>query len=366
MKSIKPVKFPEDNGPHDFVVEWWYFNGHLKDKKGKEYSFMDCFFKVDITKVNLIHLVPHLIEDIFKRGEYVHFAHSVVTDISKNKIYKEIQNISLLSNDSFKKDLLYINYKNAHLIGESLNGTISEIAPNDFHLKNKNIDLILNSNKKPLLEGGHGYVGTPTNGSYYYSFTDLSVLGSININGVDIEVSGKAWMDHQWANTTYKGKSDKWTWFSFQLENGMEIMCVEYDSEAIGTDILIDTIDKDGNQKQYKKAILKPSNIFYKSKSTKCKYPLSWKIEIEEAGIVIETRALVKNQEMIFGQINYWEGPMNVVVKMNGKKVKGKGYMELVGYPSDYNYLVMEGEELEKSIFKKIKKFLKNNLSINI
>ncbi|OGJ11893.1 hypothetical protein A2467_02620 [Candidatus Nomurabacteria bacterium RIFOXYC2_FULL_36_8] len=359
MNTIKHIKLPKDNGPHDFVVEWWYFNGHLKDKLGKEYSFMNCFFKVDITKVNLVHLAPHLIEDIFKKGVYVHFAHSVVTDISNNKTYKEIQNLSLITEDSFKKDLLYINYKNAHILGEELNGTIVEIAPNDFHIKNKNIDLILCSNKKPLLEGGHGYVGTPENGSYYYSFTDLSVTGSININGADVEVEGKAWMDHQWANTTYKGKSDRWTWFSFQLENGTEIMCVEYDSPTIGTDILIDIIDKDGNQKQYNKAKIKSTGQYWRSKRTKTKYPLSWQIEIKEADMIIKTKALAKEQEMIFGQINYWEGPMDVIVEIKGKKVKGKSYMELVGYPSDYNYLLLEGEEIEKGILKRVKKIFK-------
>jgi len=359
MKGINPVVLPKDNGPHDFVVEWWYFNGHLYDKKGNEYSFMDCFFKVNWAKVNMSHLVPHLIEDIFKKGEYIHFAHSVISDLKNNKNYKEIQNISLLSPDSFKKDLLYINYKNVHIAGESFHGEIIEIAPNDFHIKNKNLDLILESQKKPLLEGGHGYVGTPEAGSYYYSFTDLSVVGSINIKGVDIEVKGKAWMDHQWANAAYKGKKDKWTWFSFNLENGSEVMCVEYDNEKLGTDILVDIIDKDGKQTQYKKAKIIETGKYWKSGKTKSKYPLSWKIEIGDGDIVIETESLMKDQEMIFGQINYWEGPMKVKASMNGENLIGRGFMELVGYPSDYNYLLLESKDLEKSIWKRIKNFYK-------
>ena len=357
MNQIKPVALPKDHGPHDFVVEWWYFNGHLEDKAGKKYSFMDCFFKVDISKVNIPHLAPHLIEDIFKNGEYIHFAHTVVSDISKKKSYKEIQNISHISSDTFKKEMLYIKYKNAHLGGDSLNGEIVEIAPNDFHIKTTNLDLILDSSKKALFEGGHGYVGTPKDGSYYYSLTDMSVSGSINIKGQEVEVSGRAWMDHQWANTTYKGKKDKWTWFSFQLENGTQVMCVEYDKEG-GTDILIDIIDKDGVQKQYKKAILKPGNKFYKSRKTKSKYPLSWSIEIPEASITIDTSAMLKSEEMIFGQINYWEGPMKVTMKTAQGKVKGQGFMELVGYPSDYNYLTLVENEIEKSIFHKVKNFL--------
>lgn len=356
MKNICEIILPKDNGPHDFIIEWWYFNGHLYDEKGKEYSFMDCFFKVDLSKVNIPHIAPHLIEDIFKNGEYLHFAHSVVSDISKNKNYKEIQNISILSSDSFKKDLLFINYKNAHLLGGDISSEIVEIKPNDFYIKTKNISLNLESKKPPLLEGGHGYVGTIESGSYYYSFTSMDVNGSINIEGKNIKVTGKAWMDHQWANAVYK--KDKWTWFSFHLENGTEIMCVEY-ATAIGVDILINTIDKNGNQNQYKKANIKPGAKKWKSNKTKAEYPLSWSIEIAEADILITTTSEVKDQEMIFGQINYWEGPMKVKAKINGEHSVGKGFMELVGYPSNYNYLFVAGEEIEENIFNKIKKFFK-------
>ena len=47
-KEYKPIKFPEDESAHDYIAEWWYFNGHLKDRQGNEYAFMDCFFKVDV------------------------------------------------------------------------------------------------------------------------------------------------------------------------------------------------------------------------------------------------------------------------------------------------------------------------------
>ncbi len=356
MDEIKQIVLPKDNGPHDFIIEWWYFNGHLQDVNGKKYSFMDCFFKVNINKVNIPHILPHLVEDHFKKGEYVHFAHSVVSDISNKINYKEIQNISLISDDSFKKDLLYINYENSNPIGDRLRSEITETSPNNFYLKTKHLELNLENKKSPLLEGGHGYVGTIQNGSYYYSLTDMRVKGEITIDGKQTEVEGNAWMDHQWANTVYK--KDKWTWFSFLLENGTEVMCVEY-TTGIGADILINIIDKNGNQKQYKKADIIPGRKSWKSKITKAKYPMSWEIIIPEGKILIKTSALIKNQEMIFGQINYWEGPMNVRAKIDGKKINGNGFMELVGYPSDYNYLIAVGEEIEENIFSKIKKYLK-------
>jgi predicted secreted hydrolase len=354
--KIKSIILPKDNGPHDFVIEWWYFNGHLSDKNGKEYAFMDCFFKVNFNKAKIPHVLPHLIEDHFKNGEYIHFAHSVISDISNKKSYKEIQNISLISGDSFQKELLFINYKNGNFLDDPLNSEIIETSPNNFKLKTKHLNLNLKSRKDPLLEGGHGYVGTPQAGSYYYSLTDMEVKGKINILGKEIEVKGYAWMDHQWANAVYR--NDKWTWFSFNLENGTEIMCVEYETPK-GTDILINLIDKNGKQSQYKKAKIKSLGKIWKSKKTKAKYPLSWKIEIPEAKIEIKTISLLKEQEMIFGAINYWEGPMRVLAKINGKKIKGKGFMELVGYPADYNYLLLAGEEVEDNILRKVKKIFR-------
>ncbi len=359
MIKIKPIVLPKDNGPHDFGVEWWYFNGHLQDKGGKKYSFMDCFFKVNLYEVGIPHILPHMIEEHLKNGEYIHFAHSVISNISNKKSFKEVQNISLISKDSFKKKLLYIAYKDPIDLYNISNSEIIETTPNNFYIKTKNLNLNLVSNKKPLLEGGHGYVGTPKAGSYYYSLTDLSVKGNINIEGKEIEVEGKAWMDHQWANVVYK--KDKWTWFSFQFDNGTEIMFVEYDKGGgEGIDTLIDIIDKNGKQTQYKKAIIKPSKKIWESEETKAKYPLSWNIEIPGAGIKIKVDSLLKDQEIIFGQINYWEGPVKVTAIMNGNKINGNGFMELVGYPSDYNYLLIAGKEFEKNIEHKVEKLLKN------
>ena len=356
---IKTVGLPEDNGPHNYGVEWWYFNGHLKDKEGKEYSFMDCLFKVDLTKVYIPHILNHPLKNHLQKGEYVYFAHSVVSDISNKKNYKEIQNISLVSADSFIGDKFFVSYKNPMIFGHKIKSEIKELDSNGFHIKTKNLDLKLESRKDPLFEGGHGYVGTPKAGSYYYSLTDMKASGNLNIDKKEIEVEGIAWMDHQWADVEYnKEKKDKWTWFSFQLENGMEIMCVEY-SKKDGVDILVDTIDKNGKQSQYKNAILKAGNDIWKSEKTKAEYPQSWHIEIADAEIVIDAHSIVDDQEMIFGQINYWEGSMDIIAQINGDKIKGKGFMELVGYPSDYNYLLLEGEEFEQDILEKLKKFFR-------
>jgi predicted secreted hydrolase len=352
-EKIKPIKLPEDNGPHENTIEWWYFNGHLKDKDGNQYSFMDCLFKVDFLKANLEHLFNFPSRSDYQKGNYLYFAHSVVSDIARQKNYKEIQNISLMAHYSFSKEKFFASYTNPSIFEKHI-CEIEEKEKNGFRLKTENLELVLESRKKPLLEGGHGYVGTIEDGSYYYSLTDMRAKGVLKIEGKEIAVSGQTWMDHQWANAVYK--KDKWTWFSIQLENGTELMCVEYDTKK-GSDILINLIDKEGKQSQYIKAIFKQGKNIWESKKTKAKYPLAWQIEIPEAQILIEAHSLMSDQEMIFGPINYWEGPIAVVAKINGAEVRGEGFMELVGYPSEYNYLFLAGEEIEENISKKIKKF---------
>lgn len=357
-RKIRPVILPIDNKSHNYSVEWWYFNGHLKDEDNNPYSFMDCLFKVDLTKVNIPHLINNPFKNYYKKGKYVYFSHSVISDIKKNKSYKDIQNLSLVSKDSFLSEKLFVNYINPNIINGYINSEIKEVDDNNFYIKNCNLSLNLVSTKNPLLEGGNGYVGTSQSGSYYYSLTNLDTTGVLKIKNKEIKVNGISWMDHQWADAVYDKKNkDKWTWFSFQFENGTQIMCVEYVKNN-GTDILIDIIDKDGIQRQYNNAVLKPGKDIWKSRQTKAQYPMSWVIDIPEASITIETSSLMEDQEMIFGQINYWEGPIRAMLQEKELNIKGEGYMELVGYPSDYNYFILMGKNLKSSFINKIKKLL--------
>lgn len=342
-KHVKPVVFPRDHGAHDTIIEWWYFNGHVRDRAGKRYSFMNCLFKADIRKVN----IPFLSKLPFKERSYgwphVFFAHSVVSDISRQRNEKSVQNISLVSRDSFLRDRLFINYIDPLIFRSYVNHEIAEREDGSFHMKSALSDLTLVPKKKPLLEGGKGHITVCGKETYYYSLTDLAASGCLTIDGKRIAVEGKAWMDHQWADVPYS--KDKWSWFSVQLDNGLDVMCVEYDD---GTNVQsgADVIDAHGKATHGDRVLLMPGPDRWKSRKTKAEYPLSWDIDIPERRIRLHVRSLMEDQEMIYGSINYWEGPLEVSGNVQGKSVKGVGYMELVGYPSDYNYMLLAGKEL--------------------
>ena len=189
--------------------------------------------------------------------------------------------------------------------------------------------------------------------------TDLAAEGLIDINKKLVRVTGRAWMDHQWADVAYS--RDAWDWFSLQLSDGTDIMAIKYKVGKKQTS-RADMIDAQGKSSHHTDLILRPSAQTWESPKTKAHYPLEWEIEIPRAKIKLKVRAAAKEQEMIFGEINYWEGPLTVTGSVGAKKITGFGFMELVGYASDYNFLALAGRELNhkigKAVLTKIKKIL--------
>jgi len=343
----KQITFPLDHKAHDTIIEWWYFNGHLKDAKGNRYGFMNCLFRANIEKVRIPHLEHLPLKKIFKEDQHMYFAHSMLADIASGKNSKEIQNVSMVSNDSFKQDRLFINYIDPVIVQGFVDNEIVETGPDEFHVKTKDFDLSLRSKKQPLLEGGDGFISVCGRESYYYSLTSLEASGSVVVDGRRVEVKGTSWMDHQWADTPYS--RDKWTWFSLQLDDGTDMMCCEYD-DGRTKDCLVDILPLSNRAAHYKRLSLSPGSDAWKSPTTKAEYPMSWDISVPEYDAALHVSSLASDQEIIFMGINYWEGPIEVRGTIGGTSVKGVGFMELVGYPSDYNYLIASGKEMAKKI----------------
>ncbi len=118
-------------------------------------------------------------------------------------------------------------------------------------------------------------------------------------------------------------------------------------------------IDKRGNCEHTKRVKITPTEEEWISKKTGAKYPLSWKVKIPSKKIELKISPVVKKQEMLFSAINYWEGPFKVKGRIGKKKVKGDGFMELVGYPMMKSRMKRFEESVKKYVNKKIKEHRK-------
>ncbi len=314
---MKKITFPKAELCHDTPIEWWYFNGHLN----KRYAFMHCLFRANLKEVKL-----PIFSNIPLKTLY--FTHSLLSDLKEKKFYPSIKYIVIPSKDSFSKEKLFINYTDPVTVGGYINSEIEETEKFNYRLKTETLNLSLKSVKKPLLQGGKGYFELDKVKTYYYSLTNLETEGEIKIEDKKIKVRGKSWMDHQWAET--KAFQDSWVWFSFQFKNNTELVCFKYgDGEKTYASASISY--PDGKEKHTKKVEITPLGKTWKSPKTESEYELEWRVEIPSFGISLKTKPLILNQEIVFGRINYWEGP----VKAGG----GIGFMELVGRPSQYSNL---------------------------
>ena len=302
---VNEVKLPQDETVHsNQAIEWWYFNGFLFDEnersKKPRHAFMTCLFKADKDKVNLRFLkVP------FKN---VYFSHSLIYDLKEKTVEKEILPFVIPSEDSFKKEQMFINY----FFPLRRNYINYEILRNDDHLTIKTADLDLKAIeiKKPLLENDTGYINLGEKSTYYYTYPNLAIKGTLK----DKKVHGFAWHDHQWSEKGFM--KDSWLWFSIQLEDNTQIVCFDYKGKKMAT------ISYPNNKQETVDVTFTPQKKTYKIRSSGMTYELSWIIKIKD--FVIKTKPIIEDCEMTFGFLNYWEGPLEVTCK--GKK--GYAFME--------------------------------------
>ncbi len=326
-KKQQSLKFPKDESKHDHGIEWWYWNGHVKDKEGNEYAFMHCLFRTDIRKFNLPvnGIIPHA---------PFYFSHSVVTDIKRQKAYPKINYAALITKDSFTKKLLHIHYINPIPTMDGIETSITEPELFSYNIRSEQLDIRMAAVKQPILLGNKGFIQLNTDATYYYSLPRLATKGTITIEHKKIPVTGLSWMDHQWANPKFSG--DGWTWFSIQLADKTDIVCFRHETKN-GTTDYARISHPDGTQADTNNVTIEPIGAPWKSKKTNTNYPVRWRITLPQQHISMTLAARVKDQEMLFGPMHYWEGPVAITATIGKKKTKGLGFAELVGYRSRYS-----------------------------
>jgi predicted secreted hydrolase len=70
---------------------------------------------------------------------------------------------------------------------------------------------------------------------------------------------------------------------------------------------------------------------WWRSPRTGVRYPVSVTVEIPSAGLTIDVRPLLDDQELRLS-VQYWEGAVAAQGKAAGAQITGSGYLELTGY----------------------------------
>ena len=337
--ELDAVELPRDLSAHaNSQTEWWYYTGHFETDSGKRFGFELVFFKrrTDLDKFSLVPL------RLF--GNPIYFAHFALTDVSN----KKFRYAHRKSANGFFDYPASASEKHFHLrlgdwsLREShgthvLRATTSQDVVFEATLKPKK-NVVLNGKAKDGVS-----FKDEGEASRYFSYTRMEMEGDIITNGEIEHFTGSAWMDREFGTWTPTERQKGWDWFSIQLDNNCELMCYQLrDSENGVSPFSSGTyVDENGEFTPLsgEDFTIEPTG-FWKSPHTEAIYPSGWKIKAPKFYLDLTVTPVMADQELDTRgttMIVYWEGACDVSGKAGEFDIKGRAYVELVGYDRSHD-----------------------------
>ena len=313
----EPLVFlPADEAPHDAPIEWWYFNGMLRDDVGGEYGYHFVTFQTE----GAPGVVPHLLQaTLGDHGRGVHYA--------------------------AERGALLAERPDARSVDAETGGWLMRAGPKGydmrFHFDEGEVPVALElravPRRDPVLHGGTGLVhmGPEAGSTYYYSRTRLHVTGWIEDAEGRRPVTGPGWMDHQWGEIA--SRRIGWDWASVQFDDGADLMVAvvwhpdgRRHLSGHGT-----YLEPDGTVKYLEgDDVSINGHGSWTSPETGVEYPMGWQVGVAPMGLELELTPYLEQAESASGilGVSYWEGAVSVEGRRGGEPVSGWGFVELVGY----------------------------------
>jgi predicted secreted hydrolase len=328
VTSGVPLQFPRDHGAHpDFRVEWWYVTGSIHTaESGETLGFQITLFRVrpEIDAANPSAFTPR----------QVLLGHCAIADPAHGRLWQEqrVRRAGLGLADARSQDLkVWLDDWKLERRADS---------PQDVYLLQASsqqcgLDLTLTATEPPLFNGDAGFSQkgpAPHSASEYYSEPHLRVTVAIERPTRRDQVSGEAWLDHEWASEYLDPNAVGWDWIGINLDDGGALMAFEIRDRqgqrywAAGT-----LRDAHGQVQRFA-----PQEIGFtplrrwRSPRSGVLYPVAQRVRI--GGHELELTPLLDDQEFdarVSAGTLYWEG---AVTASERGQARGHGYLELTGY----------------------------------
>ena len=324
------LRFPDDFGSHpDFRTEWWYVTGWLTTARGQSLGFQITFFRskpaVDENNPSAFAARQLLI------------AHCAISDPTHAGLWHEqrIRRAGFgLAGATSGDTNVWIDRWALRRRADAADADGSYLVTVDAD--ELSLQLSLAVTQPPLLNGDSGFSRkgpAEASASYYYSVPHLKVAGSVRRGGGSAEqVSGEAWLDHEWSSEYLDAEAVGWDWAGINLDDGGALMIFRIRDARSATRFAGGTLRDAAGRTQ----IFQPSDIAltptrrWTSPHTGVVYPVAWRLRAGPT--VFELEPLMDDQEndarLSAGTI-YWEGAIRA---LESRRTVGRGYLELTGY----------------------------------
>jgi predicted secreted hydrolase len=319
----RALAFPRDHGAHaDYRIEWWYVTGQLADSAADRYGFQVTFFRSR----------PGVAEDNPSRfaARQLIIAHAALADVGRSRLLHDerVARVAFDLAGADESDLrTWIGDWSLVRDGDPVR---ARIAARDFALA-----LVVAPTQPILLQGDSGYSRKGPDArqaSYYYSWPQLAVHGRIAVGGTWRDVSGSAWLDHEWSTAPLADGASGWDWLGANLDDGGALMAfVMRDRSGRPLWAAATLRTRNGERRDTPAADVRfMVRRRWRSPRTGIDYPVA--VDVWVGGRVFALEPWFDDQEQdaraSTGTI-YWEGAVRVSV--DGRE-QGRGYLELTGY----------------------------------
>jgi predicted secreted hydrolase len=316
----RPIVMPRDAGAHPgHRIEWWYVTGHL-ETKGGPLGFQVTFFRVrnPDAEASPSRFAP----------KQLLFAHGAIADPARGRLLHAERSARALEGlVEARTGDTDVRIDDWHLRRDA-GGYRTRIASDEFTL-----ELSLEPTQPLLLQGEHGFSRKgpdASHASYYYSEPHLRVRGRVATRAGAEEVTGVAWLDHEWSSEPLAREAIGWDWLGVNLDDGGAMMAFRIRAKDGSTLWSNATLRAPGaSPVAVTTGIRFEVRRTWKSPRTGVVYPVAMDVAIGDRTWRVEP--LFDDQELdaraSTGTL-YWEGAVQVRSPAGG----GRGYLELTGY----------------------------------
>jgi predicted secreted hydrolase len=317
-----PVSFPRDHGAHpSYRTEWWYITGIVRHR-AEEFGVQVTFFRnrPGVAEASASAFAPRQLI----------FAHAAVAEPKHGRLRHDQRAARAafgLAGAAEETTRAWLHDWSLALEGDVY---VARIVARDFAF-----DLRFASTQPVLLQGHDGFSRKgplPLQASYYYSRPQLQVTGRITIAGAVRDVSGRAWLDHEWSSEYMAQHAVGWDWIGINLDDGGALMAFRMRDRAGGA-VWAGGARRDA---QHRDRSFVPEEVRFepqrtwRSPRTGYDYPVAFRVRAGDVDYMIEP--MMDDQELdssLSTGTVYWEGA--VQANVDGRRA-GRGYLELTGY----------------------------------
>jgi len=207
----RPLAFPRDHGAHpEFRTEWWYLTGWL-DAVPQPIGIQVTFFR---TRTGIDAANPSRFA-----AQQLIIAHAAIADPARGSLAKDERiaraGFGIVGASETDTDVRLDRW---HFVRRA-NGDLECTVP----ARGYTLQFTAAPTQPLLLQGENGFSRKGpqlAQASYYYSQPHLRLRATLQQDGATSNLTGTAWLDHEWSSTLLDPEAAGWDWVGMNLDDG--------------------------------------------------------------------------------------------------------------------------------------------------